>query len=489
VDGHENLDSESRYYLEKLHRKFKHNGCEIADPAAKERFGVAQKRLRDVERQCNRNLQEEKAGLWLTLEQLEGVPQSLISRLKKGTDGDNEGMLWVATKVSQSGPVIANAKREATRRKVYYAVQNRMPTNIALFRELVLLRDETARLIGYANHAALRTANKMVRTPEFVTKLLAEIGEQLIPCGSEGMGLLRSLKAAEGQKDADLGSRLFLWNQPYYARIQSEAERPPNDRLSGYFELQATLSRLLAMFEQIFGTHSKRITREQQEELGRGQPLTWHEHVQVYPVWNMDEADPKFLGYAYLDIYPREGKYTHAGHYSLQQVRPLHPHPLLQPEWVFDATLSLQHIHKGFSKPDGTRFFSSSVVVMNYNEPLATGEPTLLSLNDIRKLFHEIGHLIHALCTETKYASSAFVDHDFIEAPSLMFEQFFWKEPHIRDVSCHYSHLSPALRDVWRAGLLGHQRESAEQPPAQTRFRCCPGARQDELQQERAGPA
>lgn len=60
---------------------------------------------------------------------------------------------------------------------------------------------------------------------------------------------------------------------------------------------------------------------------------------------------------------------------------------------------------------------------MNYNK--TAGRPTLLNLADVRKLFHEIGHLIHALCTETDYAASQYVDRDFIEAPSLMFEQFF----------------------------------------------------------------
>lgn len=61
---------------------------------------------------------------------------------------------------------------------------------------------------------------------------------------------------------------------------------------------------------------------------------------------------------------------------------------------------------------------------MNYSRPTAD-RPTLLGLEDVRKLFHEIGHLIHAFCTRTNYAASQYVDRDFVEAPSLMFEQFF----------------------------------------------------------------
>ncbi len=60
---------------------------------------------------------------------------------------------------------------------------------------------------------------------------------------------------------------------------------------------------------------------------------------------------------------------------------------------------------------------------MNYSN--VTDHPTLLNLQEVGKLFHEIGHLIHALCTETRYAASQYVDRDFVEAPSLMFEQFF----------------------------------------------------------------
>lgn len=119
---------------------------------------------------------------------------------------------------------------------------------------------------------------------------------------------------------------------------------------------------------------------------------------------------------------------------------------------------------------------------MNYNK--AANRPTLLSLEEVRKLFHEIGHLIHALCTETTYAASQYVDRDFVEAPSLMFEQFFcmqppslpWdttiqtltcgtsgKEQHIKDVSFHYSHISPRYRDIWEASIPEKLRKPTDQ--------------------------
>jgi len=322
LNGHEILDQESQYYLAKLHRKFKHHGCGIAEPTEKERFDLAQKRLHDLERQCNQNLHEENAGLWFTVEELEGVPQSLIGRLKNGTDPDHEGMLWVATKVPQSSPVIYNATREATRRKMYYAVQNRMSASTAIFRELILLRDETARMLGYPNHAALKTAGKMVGTPQFVNRFLAKIGEQLIPHGREVIDTLKDVKAAETEtQDSDRSkTKIFLWDRGYYTGLQTEAKWSPEASSDGYFELQTTLAKLLDMLEHILGTCFVQITKEQQEKLGQEQPLTWHEDVQMYSVWNTDGVDQQFLGYAYFDFYPREGKYTHSGSYSLQQV-------------------------------------------------------------------------------------------------------------------------------------------------------------------------
>ena len=110
------FNAESRNYIEKLHLRFKRNGCGITDPTLKLRFEEGQKRLKDLERQCNQNLHEEKSGLWLTREELEGVPSSFMRRYKQG-EGKFEGHFWVATKVPQSNPVLKHASKEITRKK------------------------------------------------------------------------------------------------------------------------------------------------------------------------------------------------------------------------------------------------------------------------------------------------------------------------------------------------------------------------------------
>lgn len=102
------MDYESRHYLEKLHRKFFQNGCGVADPSLKSHFEKCQKRLQEIQRECNKNMHEEKTGIWLALDELEGAPKTFISRLKRG-EGVYEDQYWVATKVTQSVPVMKHA--------------------------------------------------------------------------------------------------------------------------------------------------------------------------------------------------------------------------------------------------------------------------------------------------------------------------------------------------------------------------------------------
>jgi len=97
---------------------------------------------------------------------------------------------------------------------------------------------------------------------------------------------------------------------------------------------------------------------------------------------------------------------------------------------------------------------------MNYPKPVA-GKPTLLSFEQARQMFHELGHLHHNLLTKAKYASLSFIDRDFVEAPSIMFEQFFSNAAVVKDISHHYSCLSPEFHDAWQ----NSNPTAATQPP------------------------
>lgn len=165
-DDHSDRDTESFYYLQKLHRKFTVNGCGLEDTEVKARFMKCQRRIKEIERECLKNHHNESTREWFTREELVGVPEPFLERL----EGDGKGF-WVAAKTAQSSQVLRLAKKEETRKRMFYAVQNKMPGNVSMFKGLILLRDEAARLLGYPNHAAVRIGGKMMQDPEVVRRM------------------------------------------------------------------------------------------------------------------------------------------------------------------------------------------------------------------------------------------------------------------------------------------------------------------------------
>lgn len=430
-------DMESQYYLDKVHRRFIQNGCALQDADVKSKFMQCQRRIKEIERQCNRNHHDESTRVWFSRDEVSGVPAAALERLAADEHG-----VSVSTKVNQSDLVLRHANNGETRKKMFYAIQNKMPANVPLFRELIWLRDEAARLLGYPHHAALRISDKMMRDHEAVLKILQDLEVRLVPEGAKDAAELLSIKLAETDRAGKLNvtdheNRLFFWDVPYLTHIQEKEQKSVSVEVSDYYELHNTLESLLEIFKQVFGVYFQKLPSDDLHP-SSGTPLVWHKDVLMYAVWDKTEeiVDDGFMGYAYLDLYPRQGKYTHSGHYQLDP---------------------------NFANSDGSHHKASSVLVMNYMHTVDA--PTLLALDDVRKLFHEIGHLVHALCTVTKYAVSQAVDRDFVEAPALMFEHFFRQTQLIQDVSNHYAWLSPVYEKAWRNTLPADRRSSSPLPP------------------------
>jgi metallopeptidase MepB len=225
------LDEESLYYLQKLHRLFYQNGCGISDQGQRNNLKAKMKRLGDLVRECNKSLNEDTSGIWLMPNELDDMPQSLIGRLKKGQN-DRSDQLWLPTKVPFSSPAITNAKNEATRKRIYYAVQNRMKMNVPLFRELVLLHDETARMLGYSDHASLKTADKMMQTPQAVEALLSDIRKAIGPLAAQNAEELLKIKKDEASSRGASAEELYFWDLSYKSARLSEKERQQSRSVS-----------------------------------------------------------------------------------------------------------------------------------------------------------------------------------------------------------------------------------------------------------------
>ncbi|KIW06006.1 uncharacterized protein PV09_03187 [Verruconis gallopava] len=437
----EKLDPESQRWLEKDHKSFIRNGLGIPSGPKRDRFKEIKKRLSELSIAFQKTLNEENGGLWFTEKELIGVPKDVISTLKKG-EGENEGKLRLSFKYPDLFPALKYAKNPEVRKKIFIANENKCNENIPLFQEAVILRDEAARLLGYNNHAEFRIEDKMAKTPKTVNDFLGDLRNRLAPGGLEEIEKLKSLKKADlketNQTDKDDG-HYYLWDHRYYDTMMLEKDFAlDQNKIAEYFPLMPTITGMLRIFEELFGMVFVEITgadRDALSETGKGDDIVWHEDVKVFSVWDDAGEGDGFIGYLYLDLHPREGKYGHAANFNLQP---------------------------GFIKEDGTRRYPATALVCNFSKPTAK-KPSLLKHDEVVTLFHELGHGIHDLVSRTTYSRFHGTNtvRDFVEAPSQMLENWCWTPSQLKSLSKHYSYLSPE----YKASFEEDHPDNTSQPP------------------------
>jgi thimet oligopeptidase len=200
------------------------------------------------------------------------------------------------------------------------------------------------------------------------------------------METLRQLKAEHtGQADA----KLELSDVSYYInRLKKEKYDVDNEALRVYFPYQATLEGMFAIYQRIF---SLKFTEVQA-------PYVWAEGMQLFVVTDAATGVP--VGSFYLDMFPREGKFNHFACFPQMPGRVL---------------------------PDGRYELPVAALVCNFPPP-TPGKPSLLAHGDVETLFHEFGHVMHALLSRARFEgqTSGAVPRDFVEAPSQMLENWVW---------------------------------------------------------------
>ncbi|WKB54017.1 M3 family metallopeptidase [Eleftheria terrae] len=382
------LDTESLCLLERQHLDFVRAGAQLSGPA-RERQARINERLAELQTAFSQAVLADEARWLMELrapEDLAGLPPFMLEATREAAlQAGLQGGHALRLSASLMEPFLAFSTRRELREQAWRAWSTRgaMPggsDSRPLIREILALRLEMARLHGHSDYAEYALHDRMAATPEAATELLMR---------AWGPARDRALQeqAALQQEAADL-DRLQPWDWRFYAeQVRQRRFRLDDAELKPYLQLDHMIEAMFDCAGRLFGLSF--IER-------RGLPL-YHPDVRL---WEVREGPlGRQVGVFLADNFARPGKNGGA--------------------WMSN------YREQARNTVDGTEVLP--IVANNNNFAKApAGEPTLLSLADVRTLFHEFGHGLHGLLSQVRFRrlSGANVLQDFVELPSQLFEHW-----------------------------------------------------------------
>ncbi|BFY99936.1 hypothetical protein BsWGS_02976 [Bradybaena similaris] len=399
---------EARRFVERIIKIGRRNGLHLPKEV-QDKIKVIKKRMSDLSIDFSKNLNEEHTVLEFTEEQLVGLPEDFIKNLEPGS----EGKLKVTLKYPHVFPCMKKARNPETRKTIETAFNSRcLKENTPILEELVKLRHEKAVLLGYKNHAQFVLDMRMAKTPETVAEFLSSLAVKLQGLKEEELALFLQYKKEEcDEYGFEFDNKIHNWDLRYYMTMVEEKKYAVDQqKLKEYFPISVATRGLLDIYQELLGLEFRQVPDAD----------VWHEDVTLYSV--KDKNSGELIGYFYLDLHPREGKYGHAACFGLQP---------------------------GCLSSDNTRQVAVAAMVANFTKPSAT-QPSLLTHDELEQYFHEFGHVMHQICARADFAlfSGTHVERDFVEAPSQMLENWVWEKEPLTRMSAHYKDNSAIPDDL-----------------------------------------
>lgn len=390
--------AETQRYVERLMKLGKRNGLHLPKEI-QDKVKENKKRQSELGIDFSKNLNEENTVLEFEEEELAGVPADFLKSLEK----TETGKLKVTLKYPHYFPCMKFARNPNTRKTLEIAFNSRcMKENTPILEELVELRQQKADVLDYPTHAAFVLDMRMAKKAEAVKKFLEELAVKLQPLKEEEMALFLQYKKEDCEKYGyDFDGKVNMWDMRYYmTRNEERRYTVDQNKLKEYFPMDVVTTGLLDIYQELLSLKYEEIL----------DAPTWYKDVKLYNV--KDASSGELLGYFYLDLYPREGKYGHAACFGLQP---------------------------GCKKADGKRQVSVAAMVANFTKA-TEDQPSLLTHDEVETYFHEFGHVMHQICATADYAlfSGTHVERDFVEAPSQMLENWVWQKESLNRMSKHY---------------------------------------------------
>lgn len=395
------LNPEENTLLEKQYKGFSRNGANLSqeDKTTLRKIDAS---LAKLSLQFGEHVLAETQAYELHItkeEDLAGLPDgakemALQTAKEKGKEG------WVFTLDHPSYvPFITYADSRALRKKLALAFgarafQKNDQNNEAIVLEIVKLRHQRAKLLGYDSHAHFVLEERMAPTPSTVFNFLEDLLDKAKPASEKEFKLV-----SDFAKEQDGINQLQKWDSAYYSeKLKQKLFNLDDELLKPYFKLENVIQGVFTIAGKLFDLQFEEVNDID----------TYHKDVKTYKVTNSNKEN---IAIFYADFHPRPGKRGGA--------------------WM--TSFKPQQIVNGFNDRPHIS------IVCNFTKPTQS-KPSLLTFNEVTTLFHEFGHALHGMLANTNFSSlsGTSVSWDFVELPSQVLENWCYEKEALELFATHY---------------------------------------------------
>ncbi len=395
------LDQEQMRVVEKYYRDFERNGAALPEEQ-REELKKINEQLSMLSLKFGENLLAENNDYKLIIENEEdliGLPKGVVFAANEKAKQDEMEGKWVFTLQKPSWiPFLTYSQKRELREKIYKAYYHRGDNDNKndskeIIAEVVTLRDQRAKLLGYENYAEYVIDNNMAKTPENVYDFLHKVWEPALEVSKKERDEIQKIIDAEGGN-----FKLQSWDWWYYTeKLRKQKYDLDKEELKQYFSLDNVREGIFHVANKLYG-----LTFEERLDI----PV-YHEEVKVYEV---KEADGSHLSILYIDSYPRPGKRGGA--------------------WCGAM--------RSGAYEDGEKIYPVVYIVTNFTRPIGD-MPALLSWDETTTFFHEFGHALHNFFADGHYRrTSRDVPRDYVELPAQVMENWAGEAEVLKAYAKHY---------------------------------------------------
>ena len=432
------LDSAQKQALRNALRNFVLGGAELQGES-KVRYAAIQERLAELSQKFSENALDatDKFALYVMAEDLEGVPEDVKTTAREAVEKEGRDGYKLTLKMPCYLPIMQFAKRSELRQKLYRAYVTRASDqcdsefaeldNSKNIQEILQLRQEEAKLLGYQNYAEVSVATKMADSPNKVIGFLRDLAQRAKPYALQDLEDMRQFAAKElNLKDPQ------AWDWPYIGEKLKEARYSFSEQeVKQYFTAPKVLQGLFKIIETLFDV-----------SIRLDQAPVWHPAVSFYRI----ERQGQLVGQFYLDPPARSGKRGGA--------------------WMDD-------VRARWLRPDSQQLQTPVAhLVCNFADSV-DGKPPLLTHDDVITLFHEFGHGLHHMLTkvnERDVSGISGVEWDAVELPSQFMENFCWEWSVLRHMTAHVETGEPLPQTLFDKMVAAKNFQSGLQTLRQIEF-------------------